>query len=149
MEGAIERLPGCADGRYPPCSPIPRDAWRFAPAEVPDPGALNGRMLPRFAFCAPAWFAPTRLPMLFICRFPEMPALGRALLLPRAIKAARPPAGTAPTWLCCMAWRRLDCCCRNETGRAIVPRAGAKKRCEPPFRTVEGAARRPLADKLA
>lgn len=149
MDGAVERLPGCVYGRYPPDSPMPRDACRFAPADVRLADGLYGLMLPLLALCAPAAFAPTRLPMLFICRFAEMPALGRILLLPRAIKAERPPAGTAPTWLCCIVWRRLDCCCRNETGRAIVPRAGAKKRCEPPLRTVEAAAARPLADKLA
>ena len=115
MDGAVERLPGCVYGRYPPGSPIPREACRFAPADVPFADGLYGLMLPRLAFCAPAAFAPTRFPMLFICRFAGTPALGRMLLLPRAIKADRPPAGTAPTWLCCIVWRRLDCCCRNGT----------------------------------
>lgn len=81
----------------------------------------------------------------------RMPALGRATLLrPRAAKstAERPPAGIAPTRLCCMDCRRLAVCWWNETGRATllcVP----KNRCEPPPRIVEGAAARPLAERLA
>ena len=61
----------------------------------------------------------------------------------------RPPAGTAPTWLRCIACRRLAVCCWNDTGRATLLCAVPTKRCEPVLRTVDGAAARPLADKLA
>src|SRR5579864_4968245 len=69
---------------------------------------------------------------------------------PRPANAAfeRPPAGTAPTWLCCIVCRRLAVCCWNETGRAKLL-CDPKKRCEPPLRTVEGEAARPLAERLA
>lgn len=61
----------------------------------------------------------------------------------------RPPAGTAPTRLCCIACRKLAVCCWNETGRATLLCVDPKNRCDPPLRTVDGAAARPLADKLA
>lgn len=124
---------------------------RWASDRVLFAEGLNVRMLPRFAPCVAFWLVLTRLPKLFICRAAGTPALGRMLLPPRAANAAleRPPAGTAPTWLRCMACRRLDCCCWNETGRVAVPRADPKKCCAPPLRMVDGAAARPLADKLA
>lgn len=46
-----------------------------------------------------------RLLKLLVSRFDEMPALGRSIV-PREAEAnevfERPPAGTAPTWLCCI-----------------------------------------------
>ena len=51
-------------------------------------------------------------------------------------------------WFCCIVCRRLAVCCWNDTGRATLLCTDPKKRSEP-FRTVEGAAARPLADKLA
>jgi hypothetical protein len=89
-------------------------------------------------------------------RFEGVPALGRCMFVlatgPRNPEGwlvfTRPPAGTAPTWLCCIVCRRLAVCCWNDTGRATLLWA-PKKRCEPPLRTVDGAAARPLADKLA
>lgn len=43
--------------------------------------------------------------------------------------------------------RRLDVCCWNDAGRTAL--CDPKNRSEPPLRTVEAAAARPLADKLA
>jgi hypothetical protein len=57
------------------------------------------------------------------------------------------PPCTAATWFCCIDCRSCAVCCWNDAGRAVfcVP----KKRCAPALRMVEGAAARPLADKLA
>lgn len=161
LAGSVERLLllGGVKERNPPCCArvVPRagSGDRFGLF-----GALNGRKPPRFWFetvepwfiepwFIEPWFIELRLPILFVSRFAGMPALGRCMV-PRAAKAAleRPPAGIAPTWLCCMACRRFDVCCVNDAGRTMllcVP----KKRCGPPLRTVEGAAARPLADRLA
>jgi hypothetical protein len=46
-----------------------------------------------------------RLPKLLVSRFDEMPALGRCIeLFPRDVNSEfeRPPAGMAPTRLCCI-----------------------------------------------
>jgi hypothetical protein len=48
-----------------------------------------------------------------------------------------------------MACRRFAVCCWNDCGREAVLCTDPKKRCGPPLRTVDGAAARPLADKLA
>jgi hypothetical protein len=87
----------------------------------------------------------------------NVPALGFCIdpdpLAPRKpadwLALVRPPAGTAPTWLCCMVCRKLAVCCWNDTGRATLLCVEPKNRCDPVLRTVEGAAARPLADKLA
>lgn len=112
-------------------------------------GLLNP---PRFAVGAEAVRLPIplRLPKLFISRFAGMPALGRPIeFVLRAANwlADRPPAGTAPTWCCCIVCLRLAVCCWNETGRAML--LWDPKKREPPFRTVEGEAARPLAERLA
>lgn len=94
---------------------------------------------------------PARLPKLFICRAAGVPALGRMLLDARAeneLLLKRPPAGTAPTWFCCIDCRRLDVCCWKDAGRMLLC-VDPKKRCAPPFRMVPAAGARPLADKLA
>src|SRR5215469_2138445 len=92
-----------------------------------------------------------RLPKFSAPRFDEIPALGRCIE-PASRDAnaelERPPAGTAPIRLCCMVWRRLAVCCEKDAGRAMLLCA-PKNRCGPPLRTVDGAAARPLADKLA
>jgi hypothetical protein len=46
-----------------------------------------------------------------------------------------------------MLCRRLDLSCANDVGRTMLLRV-PKKRCEPLLRIVEGAAARPLADRL-
>jgi hypothetical protein len=45
--------------------------------------------------------------------------------------------------------RRLAVCCWNDAGRDTLLCADPKKCCEPLLRIVDGAAARPLADKLA
>jgi hypothetical protein len=64
-----------------------------------------------------------------------------------ALVAAERPAVTGAKWLCCMDCCRCDVCCWKDSGRDAlwVP----AKCCEPVLRIVEGAAARPLADKLA
>src|SRR5579864_5442905 len=84
--------------------------------------------------------APWNVPALGFCP----PILPRAVVSP----AKRPPAGTAPTWLCCIVCRRLAVCCWNETGREMLL-CDPKKRCAPPLRIVADDAARPLADRLA
>lgn len=94
---------------------------------------------------------------LFICLVPTVPALGFCIELeafaprkpaePAAL--ARPPAGIAPTWFCAIDCRRLAVCCWNDAGRDMLLRADPTKCCAPVLRTVDGAAARPLADKLA
>lgn len=101
--------------------------------------------------------AALRFAELFISRPPNVPALGFCIelvaLAPR--KPAdppaliRPPAGIAPTCLCAIDCRRLAVCCWNDAGRAILLCAEPTNRCDPPPRMVDGAAARPLADKLA
>src|SRR5580700_988109 len=61
---------------------------------------------------------------------------------------SRPPAGIAPTWFCAMLCRRLAVCCWNDCdGDALL--CAPPKKCSEPPRTVEGAAARPLAERLA
>ena len=121
LVGADERLVGGLNGWKPPrfsagvfcivprcCAPI------LDGADERLLGGLKERVLPRLSFRIPGWFipgwlvparfVPARLLKLFICRDAGTPALGRMLLLPRAANAAfeRPPAGIAPTWLCCI-----------------------------------------------
>src|SRR6202011_3423377 len=114
-------------------------------------GGVNERL-------PPPWFEKLgfklRLAELFICLPPTAPALGFCIELaavPRkpAEPPARPPAGIAPTWFCAIDWRRLAVCCWNDAGRAILLRAEPTKCCAPTLRIVDGAAARPLADKLA
>jgi hypothetical protein len=47
-----------------------------------------------------------------------------------------------------MVCRRLAVCCWNETGRATLLCTWPKKRSDPPPRMVDGAAGRPLAERL-
>lgn len=84
-----------------------------------------------------------------------VPALGLALEPAKPPRdpanpefVARLPAVKPFTWFCAMVCCMRDCSRWNDAGRAILLCA-PKKRCEPPPRIVEGAAARPLADKLA
>jgi len=106
--------------------------------------------LPRLAFWNPE-FVPVRFPKLLVSRVAGIPALGRMLPAPPAAKEplARPPAGTAPTRLCCIDCRKLEVSCWNDAGRSVLLPLEPKNRCAPPLRMVEAAAGRPLADKLA
>jgi hypothetical protein len=86
---------------------------------------------------------------------PNVPALGFCTVpgvkVPRAVDTPppnRPPAGIAPTWCCCIVCRRVAVCCWNEAGRTPLLGVLPKKRSDPPLRIVDGAAARPLADKL-
>jgi hypothetical protein len=87
---------------------------------------------------------------------PAVPALGFCIELyavaprnPADVPAlVRPPAEIAPTWFDAIDCRRLAVCCWNDAGRATLL-CEPKKFCEPPLRIVEGAAARPLADRLA
>lgn len=116
-------------------------------------GGANGRYPPRFPFCTVAGLPALLVGWLFTPRLgADVPALGfcivplEAALVPLA--ATRPPACTGVTWLCCMDCCRRAACCWKGTGRdalAVLP----KKCCGPPLRIVDGAAGRPLADKLA
>lgn len=153
---------GGVKGRNPPR--FTGSATRFVPefagpvgrVAVPLLGELNGRDPMRFPFCTDDDGLPTLLlPAVFVARFENDPALGFCMVpldgVPRAVDSPpkRPPAGTPPTWLRCIVCRRLACCCWNETGRAILLCADPKKRSLPPLRIVDGAAPRPLADRLA
>src|SRR5712692_9787134 len=134
-------------------------------------GGVNGRKPPRFPFsadgvvlrcvCTLAGADERGLPALlvgglFVPRLGAgVPALGLCIVpaaaVPRSpapLAATRPPACTGVTWLCCMDCCKRAACCWNGTGRgafAVLP----KKCCGPPLRIVDGAAGRPLADKLA
>jgi len=120
-------------------------------------GGVNVRSLPRFSFGVKAPELPTFLPTGgFASRPPwNVPAFGfvPAVGVPRPKPASpplmRPPAEIAETWFCCMAWRRPAVCCWNDSGWATLLCTDPKKRSEPPLRTVDGAAARPLADRLA
>jgi hypothetical protein len=122
-------------------------------------GGVNGRNPPRFPFCADETPLPAfRLTGLLVSRPPaNVPALGfcivPAALVPRATPDSpplmRPPAEIAETWFCCMLCRRLAVCCWKDSGRATLLWADPKNRSDPPLRTVEAAAARPLADRLA
>lgn len=138
---------GGVNGRYPPCEP----ALEFGMAleRLAEFGLPND---PRFALePAEARAVVLRLPKLFVSRLAGMPALGRAIeFLLRAANSVfeRPPAGIAPTWFRCIVCLRLAVCCWNETGRAML--LCVPKKCwEPPLRIVDGAAARPLAERLA
>lgn len=141
---------GGVNGRYPPrfsagefCM-VPRCGSGREPALLP----LNEPYPPRFSFCV----AELRFPKLPVCRF-ATPALGRCMV-PTAPELRpnppleRPPAGIAPTRLCCIVCRKLAVCCWNDAGREMLL-CDPKKRCEPPFRIVAADAARPLADRLA
>lgn len=92
------------------------------------PGGVNARDVPALGFSIEfAPFAP--------CDTADSP------------EPSRPPAGTAPTWLCCILCRRLAVCCWNDCGRETL--LCDPKKCSEPLRTVDGAAARPLADRLA
>jgi len=120
-------------------------------------GGVNGRYPPRFPFCTVDVGLPALLVGgLFVPRLGAgVPALGLCIVpaaaVPRSpapLAATRPPACTGVTWLCCMDCCKRAACCWNGTGRgafAVLP----KKCCGPPLRIVDGAAGRPLADKLA
>lgn len=116
-------------------------------------GGVNGRNPPRFPPCIgeDGLFTP-RLPELFVdCRFEGVPGLGRCIV-PCAVTdppLTRPPAENPFTWLCCMAWCKCAVSCWNDAGRATLLCADPKKCSAPPLRTVDDAAARPLADRLA
>jgi hypothetical protein len=88
---------------------------------------------------------PATVPALGFCIEPDAAAPRNPADVPALV---RPPAVTAPTWFAAIDCRRLAVCCWNEAGRATLL-CDPKKLCEPPLRIVEGAAARPLADKLA
>jgi hypothetical protein len=156
---------GGVNGWKPPRFPFSTDGFvlrcvcTLAGADVRVPlfgeavGGANGRYPPRFPFCTVAGLPALLVGWLFIPRLGAgVPALGlcivplAAALVPLA--ATRPPACTGVTWLCCMDCCKRAACCWNGTGRvalAVLP----KKCWGPPLRIVDGAAGRPLADKLA
>src|SRR4029077_11043885 len=121
---------GGVNGRKPGCIAVPRagsdprfalfGALLFVALLL---GELNGRTPPRFWFCAAPgcvmvpWFAKP-----FVAPFAGTPALGRPIAPLRAAKSplGRPPAGTAPTWFCCIVCRRFAVCCVNDAGRTIL-----------------------------
>jgi hypothetical protein len=95
------------------------------------PGGVNERIV------------PADEPVLERCAVVAAPA-------PRAADSpapSRPPAGIAPTWFCAMLCRRLAVCCWNDCGREALLCTAPKKCSEPP-RIVDGAAARPLAERL-
>jgi hypothetical protein len=97
-------------------------------------------------------FSALRVAELF-CSLEAVLALGfpdvafKALRDSEALAAGERPAVTGAKWLCCMDCCRCAVCCWKDSGRdeLCVP----AKCCEPVLRIVEGAAARPLADKLA
>ena len=117
-------------------------------------GGLNGRETPRFPFSPDDGLPRLLVPALLLSRFEKVPAPGFCIVpavpVPRAIDSPpeRPPAGTAPTRLCCIVCRRLAVCCWNDCGRDAELCTEPKKWSDP-LRTVEGDAARPLADRLA
>ena len=120
-------------------------------------GGVNGRNPPRLPPCIgeEGLFA-LLVPGLFIdwficCRFENVPALGRCIVPCAATDppVTRPPAENPFTWLCRMVCCKCAVSCWNDAGRATLLCTEPKKRSEPPLRTVDGAAARPLAERLA
>jgi hypothetical protein len=75
----------------------------------------------------------------------DAPALDRAAIA--SPPPSRPPAGTAPTWFCAILCLKLAVSCENDCREALL--CAVPKKCSDPLRTVDGAAARPLADRLA
>lgn len=150
-----ELLLGGVNDLYPPLFPFraaPNPPFEFRELLL---GGVKLRYPFRLPFCAVDPAKP-RVPG-FISRplrgvTPAVGLLLNPLNPPREfanpVFVARPPAVNPRTWFCAIACCRCDCSCWNDAGRAMllcVP----KKRSEPPLRIVDGAAARPLADKLA
>jgi len=138
---------------WPPCSELAEPAGRVLLLF----GGVNGRYPPRLPPCVVEdELVAVRLPGLFVCwfigcRFEGVPALGRCIAPRDATDSlvVRAPAENPFTWLCCMVCCRCAVSCWNDAGRATLLCADPKKCSEPPLRTVDGAAARPLADRLA
>jgi hypothetical protein len=145
---------------------VPCDAPAFADPEFPDPGLIvptectlvlvggvNGRNPPRFPACVGEdGLFTLRLLALFVdCRFEGVPGLGRCIVPCAATDPpfTRPPAENPFTWPWCMACCKCAVSCWNDAGRATLLCADPKKCSARPLRTVDGAAARPLADRLA
>lgn len=107
------------------------DLSAFEPAKLRFPELLNSP--PRAA-----------VPALDLPFEPENPPRDDA----NPVFEARAPAENPFTWFSAIVCCRCDCSCWNDAGRATLL-FDPKKRSEPPLRIVEGAAARPLADKLA
>lgn len=118
-------------------------------------GGVNGRYELRLSFCVAALPAFLLTELFASLPLEAVPALGFCVVpavVPRATDSPplmRPPAVIDETWLCCIVCRKLAVCCWNDSGCAALLCTDPKKRSEPPLRIVEGAAARPLADKLA
>jgi hypothetical protein len=87
-------------------------------------------------------------------RFPALPASRFAVVpadptLRFEANDARPPAENPFTWFAAIVCCRCAVCCANEAGCAALLCTDPKKWSEPPPRVVEGAAARPLAERLA
>lgn len=116
-------------------------------------GGVNGRNPPRFPPCVVEdGLLVLLLTGVFVCcRLENVPGIARCIVLrvATAPPVMRAPAEIPFTWFCCIVCCRRAVCCWNEAGRATLLCTDPKKRSEPPLRTVEGAAARPLADRLA
>jgi hypothetical protein len=144
--------------------------WFVARGSKPDPpagrvfelfGGVNGRYAPRLAFGVDEAGLPAlRLTGLFISRppwKPPVPAFGLCIepagfvlrANPDSPPFMRPPAEIAEMRFCCIVCRRLAVSCWNDSVCATLLCTDPKKRSEPPLRTVDGAAARPLAERLA
>jgi hypothetical protein len=158
-------LLGGVNGRNPPRFPLSagadgltfRSVGVLLAARVLLLGGVNGPKPPRLLVRAEAFWLPVFLAagiLLFTLRLNGVPALGFCMVpfaVPRAstepLALARPPACTGVTRFRCNVCCTRETCCWNGTGRAAAPDL-PKKCCCPP-RIVDGAAARPLADKLA
>jgi hypothetical protein len=82
-----------------------------------------------------------------------VPALGLPAPAEAAVRAsvepvtACPPALMGEKWFCCIVCCKFAACCSNDCVCAVL--CVPKKCCAPPLRMVDGAAARPLADRLA
>ena len=120
-------------------------------------GGVNGRYPPRFSLGLDAGFPALRPTGEFISRPPGNGVeLGLCIVpaefVPRPNPDSPPfmrPAEIADTWFRCIVCCRLAVWRSKGSGRATLLWTDPKKRSEPPLRTVDGAAARPLADRLA
>ena len=117
---------------------------------------MNGRKPPRFPpGIDEDGLLAVRLPGLLVdwligCRAENVPEFDRCIVPREATDPPieRPPAENPFTWLCCMVCCKCAVSCWNDAGRATLLCTDPKKRSEPPLRMVDGAAARPLADRL-
>lgn len=107
-------------------------------------GGVKGRMVPRFPLVPVIGEFP-RAPTVLVSRPPCItPVFRRTADSP----SERLPAWKPATWFCCMLCCKCVVSCWNDCGCATLLCTTPKKCSEFPPRIVDGAAARPLADRL-